>query len=548
MKKRLLFIMACVWLSTNLYSKGIKPEIDLNGNSVVITKVMPGGLSSLLEYCRWGQSIYDSKSLTISGWIDERDLNTIRTKMKSLETLDISGVQLSEIPDGAFDCAHSPALKKVIFNDLGSIGNDAFKGCKNLTSISIPSWVTINNDAFKNCKKLTTLTIRFGSRLSTTIIPELNYITKLTISGGFDNGALMQIRDGMKSLTTIDLSKASMDHLDDKAFYKSGVKNVTLPESILSIGVSAFEGCTNLTDISIPSSVETIGDLAFANCNKLAWVTLKDGLQSIGMSAFAGGCMTGIGIPKSVTSIGAGAFQHCSKLNNIPIPDLVNTINELTFADCKELEIVRIGKNVQNIKKGALGKIHEIYSYAETPPTLSSELEPLGTSKVVYAYVPAGTVSAYKNAEYWNKQNVIISEIETNLVSLDGIPLYLPDFTMPFINVGYLAPAFKDNTTTTANDVLSLSQNENSILAINGISKEGNGLLTVFKNENGGITINGINPAGGGTVTVRDMGGRVLQTCSIIGTSTTVNKNFGAGIYLVTVNTQGNTITKKVVL
>jgi len=44
------------------------------------------------------------------------------------------------------------------------------------------------------------------------------------------------------------------------------------------------------------------------------------------------------------------------------------------------------------------------------------------------------------------------------------------------------------------------------------------------------------------------MGGRVLQTSTINGTSTTLNRNFGAGIYLVTVNAQGNTITKKVVL
>jgi hypothetical protein len=531
MKKRLLFIMACVWLSTNLYSKGPKIEIVYKGNSVVITYLRPGRLSQLLDIydqsnTSFGsKSIYDCKKLTISGSIDDNDYTTIRTKMKSLEIIDLGGVNELFIPDGAFKSAHSHVLKEVVLPcALLYIGNNAFKGCKNLKAIRIPGEVTINDGAFQDCINLHTLTIPNGiSKFSNKISPELNGITKLIILGRIYIGDLERIKDGMKSLITIDLSKASMDHLDDKAFYKSGVKNVTLPESILSIGVSAFEGCTNLTDISIPSSVETIGDLAFADCKKLASVTLLNGIKSIGNKSFAGSHLTEITIPGSVKTIGTQAF-----------------------ADCKTLKTVTLKDGVQRIEDRALPPTYCITSYSKIPPKLSSALESL-YGDTITVYVPAGNMSAYKNAEYWNRDYVHIYEFNTNPTILDSIP-YLPDFTMPFINVGYLAPAFKDNTTTAANDALSLSQNENSILAINGISKEGNGVLTVFKNENGGITINGINPAGGGTVTVRDMGGRVSKTCSITGTSTTVNRRFGAGIYLVTVNTQGNMITKKIVL
>ncbi|MFQ9437145.1 MAG: leucine-rich repeat domain-containing protein [Ruminococcus callidus] len=73
--------------------------------------------------------------------------------------------------------------------------------------------------------------------------------------------------------------------------------SITIPDSVTSIGISAFESCSQLASIEIPSSVTSIGKSAFESCSQLA----------------------SIKIPKSVTSIGDRAFDSCSGLTSITI-------------------------------------------------------------------------------------------------------------------------------------------------------------------------------------------------------------------------------------
>ena len=68
--------------------------------------------------------------------------------------------------------------------------------------------------------------------------------------------------------------------------------SVTIPNSVTSIGSSAFYGCSKLTSITIPNSVTSIETSAFEYCSSL----------------------TSIVIPNSVTSIGSSAFSGCSSL------------------------------------------------------------------------------------------------------------------------------------------------------------------------------------------------------------------------------------------
>jgi hypothetical protein len=85
----------------------------------------------------------------------------------------------------------------------------------------------------------------------------------------------------------------------------------TIPDSVTSIGNSAFDGCQNLASVVIPGSVTNIGQAAFFQCSGL----------------------TNILIPESVTSIGGGAFENCAGLANITIPGGVTTIALSTFSD-----------------------------------------------------------------------------------------------------------------------------------------------------------------------------------------------------------------------
>ncbi len=79
----------------------------------------------------------------------------------------------------------------------------------------------------------------------------------------------------------------------DSAFEWCSVESITIPNSVISIGESAFKYCESLESVTIPNSVTSIGESAFGNCESLESIT----------------------IPNSVTSIGVGAFSGCDNLN-----------------------------------------------------------------------------------------------------------------------------------------------------------------------------------------------------------------------------------------
>ena len=104
---------------------------------------------------------------------------------------------------------------------------------------------------------------------------------------------------------------------------ESGVTEVVIPDSVTSIGNSAFKGCKSLTSIVIPDSVTAIGDYAFHDCKSLTSIVIPDSVTSISERAFEG-CknLTSIVIPDSVTAIGDDAFYGCSSDLEIHVSSL----------------------------------------------------------------------------------------------------------------------------------------------------------------------------------------------------------------------------------
>ena len=349
---------------------------------------------------------------------DFKQLYPNQTALRVLNIkMDSDGKNVLEGREGF--AAYLPGLEEVTLPEgIKKIPSNAFSQCFSLKDVAIPESVqTIGSQAF-SCD--VSLDIDF---------------TKLTNLTSIEWGAFSIINaNGGNSAGGDDYKRYYTDKIDN-----GGIKNIILPESVKTIGSSAFFGQRNVKKIVIPKSVTSIGISAFqmipaledleiyASLNmvdhtsfdnvfwsntrndstgKLKKVILGESYSAtgkIGSALFYGLDFDEIDIQmNNIQNLGSSMFMKNTRLKSFTVPKTVKVINQAAFYETTALKDITIPKNVQTMdveafRKSGLEKIWILNKdlVIKEPTTEDVTEEESAAKTKVYIYDPKETVKDF---------------------------------------------------------------------------------------------------------------------------------------------------------
>lgn len=305
---------------------------------------------------------------------------------------------ISSIGESAFENSKISAIN--IPTSLTSIGNRVFRGCSNLSSITIPSNIlaigdmafyaanlseliipsnvaSIGGSAFTSNYNMTSIIVNrntpptIGARVfdNTNNCPIYvpsgrvdvykeaenwsNYASRIVayvpkkLRAVYSDGSVNSIDcDGATALT----SASTLNYVKPYSAMTSAV----IGDCITSIGNNAFSNCNNLSSVTIPSSVTTIGDFVFYRTSALERIDIPSSVTSIGYGALSHSGVKEINIEGSgLTELPSDFAVNCYSLSSVTIPSGVTAIGRGAFYGCSSLSSVTIPNGVGGIQQDA---------------------------------------------------------------------------------------------------------------------------------------------------------------------------------------------------
>ncbi|WP_456098376.1 leucine-rich repeat domain-containing protein [Prevotella jejuni] len=315
-------------------------------------------------------------------------------------------------PYTAYKCAK---IKKAYIDIDGSIGNDAFSGCTNLTSVDIKKANDIGNNAFSGCTNLVSVDIKAGNNIGESAFRDCSSLITLSLYNkikSLGRSAFTNCRNLKQFIIPDSVTILNYDLLKDCA----SLKSIRIHKGIKEM-YHAFSGCTNLSTFIIEDRNTSLivgpdyNNVSLYSCKldsvyiggKIVYNTSSDYRYS---PFYRNTSLRTVKISDAETTIYDNEFYGCTNLQNVSIGDNVKSIGKWAFSGCSSLKNFTFGSGLQSIGQEAFSdcfNITQISSEAVVPPTCDiNALDDINKWNCKL-FVPKTNIDAYKQAAQWKE-------------------------------------------------------------------------------------------------------------------------------------------------